>query len=74
MISEIIYFATQAIYLDFSEDITFATLPGNGEVHYGGVMYYYQLYPQQTLDLFNQLINPYTTDLTMDMVEIYQVQ
>jgi len=73
-ISDIIYFATQAVYLDFSQDITFATLPGNGEVHYGGVMYYYQLYPQQTLDLFNQLINPYTTDLTMDMVEIYQVQ
>lgn len=73
-ITDIIYFASQALYLDFSEDVTFATLPGNGEVHYDGVMYYYQLYPQQTLDLFNQLINPYTTDLTMDMVEIYQVQ
>ena len=29
---------------------------------------------QQSLDLLNQLINPYTTALTMDMVEIYQVQ
>lgn len=73
-LTDIIYFASQALYLDFSEDVTFATLPGDGEVHYGGVMYYYQLYPQQTLDLFNKLINPYTTDLTMDMVEIYQVQ
>ena len=73
-VTDIIYFASQALYLDFSDDVTFATLPGNGEVHYNGVMYYYQLYPQQTLDLFNQLINPYTTDLTMDMVEIYQVQ
>ena len=35
---------------------------------------YFVFHPQQTLDLFNQLINPYTTDLTMDMVEIYQVQ
>ena len=73
-ITDIIYFASQALYLDFSDDVTFATLPGNGEVHYDGVMYYYQLYPQQTLELFNRLINPYTTDLTMDMVEIYQVQ
>lgn len=73
-LTDIIYFATQALYLDFSDDVTFATLPGNGEVHYGGVKYYYQLYPEQTLELFNQLINPYTTDLTMDMVEIYQVQ
>lgn len=73
-LTDIIYFASQALYLDFSEDVTFATLPGNGEVHYGGVKYYYQLYPEQTLELFNQLINPYTTDLTMDMVEIYQVQ
>lgn len=73
-VTDIIYFATEALSLDLSRDITFATLPGNGEVHYGGVKYYYQLYPQQTLDLFNQYINPYTTDLTMDMVEIYQVQ
>ena len=26
------------------------------------------------MGLFNQYINPYTTDLTMDMVEIHQVQ
>lgn len=73
-VTDIIYFATEALSLDLSSDISFATLPGNGEVHYGGVKYYYQLYPQQALDLFNQYINPYTTDLTMDMVEIYQVQ
>lgn len=73
-LTDIIYFATQAVYLDLSDDVTFATLPGNGEVHYGGVRYYYQLYPEQTLDLLNQLIDPYTTDLTMDMVEIFQVQ
>lgn len=73
-LTDIIYFATEALALDFSEDISFHTLPGNGQVHYGGVRYYYQLYPEQTLELFNQYINPYTTDLTMDMVEIYQVQ
>lgn len=73
-VTDIIFYATEALSLDLSGDISFATLPGNGEVHYNGVRYYYQLYPQQSLDLFNQLINPYTTDLTMDMVEIYQVQ
>lgn len=73
-LTDIIFYATQAVGLDMASDVTFATLPGNGEVHYGGVRYYYQLYPQEALDLFNQLINPYTTELTMDMVEIYQVQ
>ncbi len=72
-LSDLIYFGTQALKLDFSADLSFA-LPGDGQVHYGGVKYYYQLYPQETLDLLNQLVNPYTTDLTMEMVEIYQVK
>lgn len=73
-VTDILFYATEALSLDLSGDVSFATLPGNGEIHYGGVRYYYQLYPQQSLDLFNQLINPYTTDLTLDMVEIHQVQ
>ncbi len=73
-LSDLIYFGTQALKLDFSADLTFATLPGDGQVHYGGVKFYYQLFPQETLDLLNQLVNPYTTDLTMEMVEIYQVK
>ena len=73
-LTDILYFATEALSLDMSADITFSTLPGNGEVHYGGVKFYYQLYPDASLSLFNQYINPYTTDLTMDMVEIHQVQ
>lgn len=73
-LSDLVYFGTQALKLDFSADLTFATLPGDGQVHYGGVKYYYQLYPQETLDLLNKLVNPYTTDLTLDMVEIYQVK
>lgn len=72
--TDILYYATQALEVDMTTGVSFATLPGDGEVTYDGIPYYYQLYPQETLDLFNRLINPYTTDLTMDMVEIFQAQ
>lgn len=73
-LSDLVYFGSQALNLDMATGVSFATLPGNGEVHYNGVKYYYQLYPQETLEIFNRLINPYVTDLTLEMAEIYQVQ
>ncbi len=71
---DLIYFGTRALEVNFSEDVTFATLPGDGQVHHNGVKYYYQLFPQETLDMLNRLVNPYTADLTLEMTEIYQVQ
>lgn len=73
-LSDLVYFGSQALGLNLQEGISFATLPGNGEVHHGGVKYYYQLYPQETLDILNTHLNPYTTPLTADMTEIYQVE
>lgn len=66
------WFGTQALKIDTSADVTFATLPGDGSVTYKGVSWCYELYPEECLKIFNQLINPYTTDLTMDMVHIMQ--
>ena len=48
-------------------------LPGDGLVTYHGWTYCYQLYPDQVLELVNtQGINPYTTDITADMLTIAQ--
>ena len=71
-VTELAYFATQALTLNFSADVTFATLPGNGEVSYLGIPYYYQLYPEACLDLINDTVNPYTTDIPAEMVDIFQ--
>ncbi len=70
--SELAYFGTCALTLDFSGDVSFATLPGDSAVHYQGVSWYYELDPQACLDLFNDTVNPYTTDLTAEMVHIFQ--
>ena len=72
--TELTYFASAALSLDFANDISFGTLPGDGTVHYGSVKWYYQLEPEGTLALINQLVNPYTTDITPEMTHIFQVQ
>ena len=72
-VTELAYFGTQALSLDFSSDVTFATLPGDGSVSYLGLPWYYQLYPDQCLELINDMVNPYTTEITPDMVHIFQV-
>ena len=44
-------------------------------VTYKGIKYYYQLYPQQTLDLLNDLgMSPYRDALTAQDLNIFQVQ
>lgn len=73
-VTELAYFGTAALKLDFSQDITFATLPGDGDTTYKGITWYYQLYPEECLEIINSTINPYTTDITMDMAHIFQVK
>ncbi len=67
------WFAQQAMSVDLSSGVTFATLPGDGSVTCNGVSWCYELYPDQCLEILNSLVNPYTTDLTMDMLNIKQV-
>ena len=73
VMSDLLYFAEKALYFDFSNGLSTAVLPGDGTVTYHGWTYCYQLYPDQVLELVNtQGINPYTTDLTADMLNIAQ--
>lgn len=73
-VTELAYFGTAALSLDFSSDLTFATLPGDGATTYQGIPWYYQLYPEQCLEIINDTVNPYTTDITLDMTHILQVK
>lgn len=66
----ILWFIEPALGL---ENIQSATLPGNGEVTCGSTRYCYQLYPQETLELLNQLVNPYEAPLKMEDLTIYQI-
>jgi len=67
------YFAAKALEFDFSEDLTTSVLPGDGTVTYHGWRWCYELDPAGVLDLVNtQGLNPYTTDITADMLEIVQ--
>jgi hypothetical protein len=59
--------------VDLSSGLSFATLPGDGSVTCNDVSWCYELYPDECLEILNSLVNPYTTDLTMSMLNIKQV-
>ncbi len=74
-VRELGYFAISALDLDTQTGVAMGTLPGDGTVSYKGIPYYYQLYPQQTLDLLNSLgMSPYTDALTAEDLNIFQVK
>lgn len=69
----LLYFATEALDVSLSTAVTTRTLPGDGLVTYLGIPYYYELFPEETLEIINECLNPYTTPVTMDMTKIFQV-
>ena len=73
-VTDMVYFATQALYLDFETGVTTKTLEGRGDAKYNGYSWCYELDAQKTLDDINALLNPYTTDVTMEMVQIPRAQ
>ena len=71
-LNDMLYFASQAIYLDTSTGVETFTLEGDGNVTYRGQTYCYELDPESTLEAVNRLINPYTRDLTLEDMNILQ--
>ena len=69
---DIAWFAGNALGLDMDTGVEGETLPGDGTVSYRGYSWCYELEPEACLEIFNRLLNPYTTELTMDMVDIMQ--
>ena len=70
--TDIAWFAAKALGLNLSTGISGEALPGDGNASYKGVNYCYELYPNDSLEIINRLINPYTTPLTLEEVEIFQ--
>lgn len=69
-LNTLIWLGTKALALDFETDVSYATLPGDGTVKYKGYSWCYGLYPTKTLEIFNELINPYTSEITLEMTGI----
>lgn len=68
------YFGLAALDLDVSTGVSMGTLPGNGLVTYKNIPYYYELYPDQALELVNSTgLNPYDEPLTLEDMNIFQV-
>ena len=72
--NDMLYFASQGINLDPSTGVETATLEGRGDGVYRGYKYCYELDPAKTLETVNRLINPYTTEMTLEHMNIAKAQ
>ncbi len=74
-VREMGFFALSVLDLDLDAGVSLGTLPGDGTVSYKGIHYYYQLDPEKTLELLNQLgMSPYEDPLTQEDLSIFQVK
>ena len=71
-LGEMLWFAEAALKFDLTNDLSTATLPGDGNVTYKGWTYCYELYPDEVLQIVNTMLNPYTTEMTLDQMNILQ--
>ena len=71
-ITDLAFFADKGLSFDFS-NVYATSLPGDGTVKYKGLSWCYELYPDKVLEIVNTSgLNPYTTDITADMLNIIQ--
>ena len=67
------FFLNVATTMDFDTGLVFDTMPGTTTGKYNGGDYVY-LDPQATVDYINANINPYTTDITVDELNIIHLE
>lgn len=67
---DILYFATQALYLDMDTGVSTKTLEGRGDAIYRGFTWCYELDKEKALADINAMLNPYTTPVTDEMAHI----
>ena len=68
-----LWFAEPILGLDLDTGLETATLPGDGTASYRGYTWCYELKPEECLEIMNRVLNPYTTDMTLEMMDIFQV-
>lgn len=73
-LEDMLYFASQAIYLDTSTGVETATLAGRGDGIYRGNSYCYELDREKTVELVNQLINPFDGALTLEDMNLVRAE
>ena len=71
--TDLTWFVTKAVGVNLDTGVTGNSLPGDGNTSYNGYSYCYELNPAASLQMINQLVNPYNTDLTSTDVNIFQV-
>lgn len=72
-LSDCLWLAQSAAGMDPETDLSSATLPGDGSASYRGYTWLYELDPDETLRLVNQLLNPYDAPLTADLLDVAQI-
>ena len=70
-LGNLLWFAPIVLQFDF-DDLTTATLPGDGNVTYKGTTYLYALDKEKSLKIINDCLNPYTVPVTENMVYMPQ--
>lgn len=66
-----LWFVEPLLDLNLDQDIFVTTLPGDGSVSYKKARYCYELYPDETLEIVNDLLSPYTTPITIEDMNIF---
>ncbi len=67
------FFLNVATTMDFDTGLIFDVMPGTTTGKYNGGDYVY-LDPQATVDYINEKINPYTTDISIDELNIIRLE
>ncbi len=70
---DIQWFAKQVIKLDPETDITVQTLPHIDDGNYKGQNYLF-LSPEGVVEMVNRTVNPYTTDITLEDINIIRIE
>lgn len=63
--TDMVFLAQSALGLDTETGVTTAVLPGRGDAVKGKTKWCYELDPVQTLEMVNDLLNPYDQPLTL---------
>lgn len=69
-LSDMLYFASQAVNLNTASGVETATLEGRGDGVYRGNTYCYELDAEKTVETVNRLINPFDRDLTLEEMNL----
>lgn len=66
-----LWFVEPLLDLNLDQDVSATTLPGDGSVSYKKARYCYELYPDETVEIVNDLLSPYTTPITIEDMNIF---